>query len=438
MSGEESIRNLQGLLLNPVEDLDLEFKGWLSTRDEDAKADIAQALLALANHGGGYLVFGFLEAHGTWIPDEANRPATLADYNTDRINGLVSSYAEPPFHCMVHQVLSSTSGRVYPIVAVPGGSVPIRARRDGPERRHVRQHAYYIRRPGPKSERIQTAQEWDTLIRRCIVSRREALLDDLRAILAGVVNEQPPKSDAERLNEWEAASRARLHQLVIEAGAEDLYRYGTWSFSYALIGDFQAPALADLYRILERVKGNETGWPPWVFIYRDAPRAYEEALESWIRSDDAAHSDFWRVSRTGFAFLLRGYQEDSEGQQEPGTIFDFILPVWRLAECMLHAQRLASALSPETSPQVAIKVTWTGLGGRMLTSWADRHWRLDAGRQAFQDTITTTTASVASEIGDRLPELVRTLTLPLYELFGLFRPPDNLYTEEIKKLRRGG
>ena len=52
--------DLQDLVENPPEVLDVELKDWIDiANDSVAKADIARHLAALANHGGGYLLFGF-------------------------------------------------------------------------------------------------------------------------------------------------------------------------------------------------------------------------------------------------------------------------------------------------------------------------------------------------------------------------------------------
>lgn len=56
-------------------------------------------------------------------------------------------------------------------------------------------------------------------------------------------------------------------------------------------------------------------------------------------------------------FLLRGYQEDSNPNSiEPETIFDLTLPVWRVGECLLNAERLATALTDQ-SASVIISIT---------------------------------------------------------------------------------
>ena len=49
------------LLRNPAEDLSFEIKEWLDLRDNVHKAKLAQAIIALANHGGGALLLGYAQ-----------------------------------------------------------------------------------------------------------------------------------------------------------------------------------------------------------------------------------------------------------------------------------------------------------------------------------------------------------------------------------------
>jgi len=157
-------RRLQALLAYPREDLDIELKGWLDLSSECDKSILAQAILALANSGGGYVLLGFAEEGGGWIPAE-QYPSHLNGYTQDIVNGIVQRYADPPFHCEVYHALHPQSGLLFPIVTVPGGhKVPIRAKRDGPNGEHVRQNTYYIRGLGPTSEPPQFGQEYDELI----------------------------------------------------------------------------------------------------------------------------------------------------------------------------------------------------------------------------------------------------------------------------------
>ena len=146
-------QRLPDLLSNPVEDLDIEIKSWLDPNDAADCASIAKELIALANHGGGYLIIGFDEQEdGSYTPAEP-RPESLNGFNTDAINAIVGRYAEPAFHCTTHLVQHPLLGLEleFPVVRVPGSTTPIRSKRDGPKGQKIKQNCYYIRRPGRKA-----------------------------------------------------------------------------------------------------------------------------------------------------------------------------------------------------------------------------------------------------------------------------------------------
>ena len=52
-------RRLSFLAENPREDLDVELKAWLDLNQREHQADLAKAMLALANHGGGFVLVGY-------------------------------------------------------------------------------------------------------------------------------------------------------------------------------------------------------------------------------------------------------------------------------------------------------------------------------------------------------------------------------------------
>ena len=107
-------RRLADLLINPRETLDVEFKEWLDIAGNgDHQAVLAKALIGLANHGGGFFVFGFAETPSSLVP-ATPRPADLRAYTSDTVNSVVSAYAEPVFHCEV-SIASDPSGAQYPI-----------------------------------------------------------------------------------------------------------------------------------------------------------------------------------------------------------------------------------------------------------------------------------------------------------------------------------
>ncbi len=181
----ETTRRLADLLIDLHETLNVEVKGWLDLNSADHQAKLAKAIIAISNHGGGYLVIGFDEQPGLPATPSHPRPASLATYSHDRVNGIVEKYLEPAVHCEVHHV-RAPDGADYPLIEIPGGHrIPIMAKRDGPSGGELRQRAVYIRRPGPKSEEPRTAQEMSMLFDRCFSNRWDEITDLIRSLLAG-------------------------------------------------------------------------------------------------------------------------------------------------------------------------------------------------------------------------------------------------------------
>lgn len=458
--GSDILLRLRDLVDSPRESPNTEVKGWLDLNSNLDKANLAHAILALANYGGGYVLIGFIETNGQWEPSYS-RPANLDLFSQDVVNGVVQKYAEPPFHCDVYLIKRPSDQFTYPVIGVPGGhTVPIRAARSGPGQKHVQQYQYYTRSPGPSSSPIASAREWDDVISRCIRNKREELIDNFRELLFGHTS-QIEQADLQQeqggiakdsFDMWIEESLERWQSLVSERlkGEEpSRFHHGIWWVAYRILDEFSEPSLKELMECLREVKGRESGWPPWLLPRRQGiePFPYNGSIECCLfeksteNSDifqDAAHSDFWKASPSGMMFLVRGYQEDGLHAQErdisPGTIFDLTLPVWRVGECLLHAGRLGQKLVGENS-SVEIKIHWEGLSGRKLETWANPHRMLFEGHVSHQNSITTKTKVESGSITSNLPEVVQALTSPLYEIFDFFSPPPEMYHEELGKMR---
>ena len=448
MSTEINRARLADLLVDPQEDLNCEFKNWLDFQKTHDKAVLAKAALALANHGGGFIVLGFEESDGVLV-EAQNRPEALDQYSQDRINGIIQRYCDPHFHCAVNQVENSDNA-VFPVITIPGGHrVPVRACRGSPDGKTVQINAIYVRKSGPCSECPNSAQDWDDLLARCLRNRRDELLDHMRDLLDGVVPQASLLEEQGCLEKWSEESFQRWGTLVnqLPNSAEARFAHGHYNFAYEIVGESRQIASAKLPSVLQESEVHHTGWPPFWYPTREEIEPYlkDGAVECWLGRDprappDVAHSDFWRISPNGLAFLLRGYQEDGIDPQEvgrpelePGTILDVTLPVWRVGEALLHAERLARNLfnGPTTIRFVA---EYTGLNGRFLESLDFK--RVFRDHQASrEESIKLSTHVDAQTIGPNLPEIVHPFLSPLYALFGFFELPMRLVVEELAQMR---
>ena len=139
--------DLNDLIEIPRETLEIELKKWLDLSEPVVRANIARHLAALANYGGGYLVFGFEDD----LTREQKRPPSLDSYNRDTFTAIIKRYLTPTFQCEVLIVLAG-NGEEFPVIRVPGhGRVPISAKADGPNNDKGRIQGivagtYYIRK----------------------------------------------------------------------------------------------------------------------------------------------------------------------------------------------------------------------------------------------------------------------------------------------------
>jgi hypothetical protein len=217
------------------------------------------------------------------------------------------------------------------------------------------------------------------------------------------------------------------------------YPHGWWSCSYTVSPIESPPSLAQLRQILQEIKGHETGWPVWLSLDTTpemTPHVVDDVIECWLR--DTEDADYWRADPKGHMFLLRRLQEDTGEMQgvEPGTVLDVTLPVWRTGECLLHAARLAARVGAQ---HVELAMTWHGLEGRELRTIASPRRRapLFPGRVSHENEVRTTIGTVAAGISDTLPELVQSLTAPLYARFNFFEPASEFYVAEVGQMRKG-
>ena len=440
--------DLDDLINEPREAMDVEVKEWLDLNDNDHRAALAKEIIALANHGGGYIVIGFKElADGTFEPARP-RPDTLDAWSQDAIQAIVAKYVDPGVQCRVFH-RTATSGEKHSVIAIPGGHrIPVRAKAGSPDGKRLVANRVYIRRPGPNSEEPRTAEEWDRFLERCLQNRQAELLDAMRSIMAGVIPTSAPMTPT-RLDqltgfEQQAAARWEARIAPLSKDAPPRFNHGHYDVGFAIDGDFDRVSLAELRDVIQSAVRNHSGWPPFLTINRSpfTPKPVDGAVECWIGPDTdgtydrPAHHDFWRISPEGLLFTRRGYPEDGgiKGVQ-PGTSFDITMPTWRLGEAILEAGYIAQALDAGDANLIC-HARWTGLAGRTLVSRGNPNRLLLQGHRTTQGSYEATKTVTVSALPAALPEVVFALLMPLYELFDFFKLPKRLVEEELAEMRR--
>lgn len=356
-------RRLQDLLAYPREDLAIELKGWLDLRSEEDKANLAHAILALANHGGGYIILGFQEVAGTWAPQKSRPPGpkSEAPQSAHEWDELISRSVRAAKEELIEGIRNLLSG------------VPLAT-------------------PASAIGEATTQDKLDTWI--------QESMKRLRALVAEKLPDEKPSRYEHGV--WHVAYR------VVS------------TFPKPSLTDL----LTFLRNVKGHETGWPPWWVPT--NPKLAPYVYNGTVECWLRENtfgDPAHSDFWRSAPKVMMYLLRGYQEDSVPQSlPPGTIFDLTIPVWEVGACLLHAERFAKAIR-EQPIAIDFQVTWTGLAGRELTAWSSPRRALSSGRRSRQSEVSSRIQIQSDKISETLTEIVATLTQPLYEIFDFFTAP---------------
>lgn len=447
----QQVQLISDILAEPKESLEVEIKEWLDlSGNKNHRAALAKEIIALANHGGGFLIVGLHEMDDGTYKASSDEPASWKDWSGDSIQSIIARYIDPQFQCKTDITKLPRSDKKVAVINVPGGHrVPARAKSGAPDGKTISPNRIYVRRPGPNSEEPQSAVEWDRLFDQIVKNRRDELLDSMRAIINGVtptfVQEVPPLA-SDSLQEFIETSdkhwKARVRSLPDDSSPR--FPHGYYDCAFEIAGDFSEPSMRDLRDMIRTSHRNHSGWSAFPTLNREpyAPKIVDEAIEFWRGpepdgSTDTPHRhDFWRISPKGLMFTRRGYSEDGlfEGMK-PGVFFDISTPTRRLGDAVMQAVYLASALNV-AGGDVRCIFRFNGLKGRELTTKGNPRRLLMEGYRTEQSSYEAETRAPLHSLPDALPELVDGVLAPLYEHFDFFPLPKKLVEEELADLLR--
>jgi transcriptional regulator with XRE-family HTH domain len=266
--------------------------------------------------------------------------------------------------------------------------------------------------------------------------------------VVGLLDEGERKEGAQGAFVQEAFARWRDLTKSLPENSPARFPNGWYRIDYALEGDLIEQELHEFKEQLRKAVVPYTGWPLFLFSGRPEWDPYEQngAIECWIKpaeagvdrvlADDPAHCDFWRAAPTGRAFIIRGYQEDSQDTFAAHSIFDTTLPTWRLGEAAMHAKNLADQLAEDPDKvTVRLRVLYTGLSGRVLRAWGNPLADLMIeGGAARSDEALLETSIPAKEIENNLAHYLHPLIASLFERFGVTGLSIDRVKAELEKM----
>ena len=383
------------------EDLDIEFKRSLPLGEKTGKAKLAKEICALANHGGGWIVLG--------REDDGSYPAALAKdlsgVNQDTINQIASAYLQPAPHCSVRWMKpNEVAFDVLVIWVSPLGVSPVCGAKNGPNGQGggtvgIVRGVHYIRKAGPVSAPIESPDEWQTVIRRCVLSDKTTLLAALTTMLerpiANPEDEEESALDADfnhMIAFWkDEASRNRY--------AVDLSK-NFICYGFKLV-NAEPVTTSQITDCLERRPADTRGDRQFFdnqYNSRCRPVVIEVAgtdgLEVRATSDDFDLRFAWRVSEALSGVEVISYWEDTAWIK--GAVEDRSSRTWERGKAIWITQQIAYCHNFlemvkhiadffEYDGAIRLRVLFSGLKGRSLGSPDSAvHYSMDY--EAHQDT----------------------------------------------------
>ena len=427
---------------------------------------IVKAALALRNRNGGYFAIGFDDS--TLLPDVGHEPANIRDaFHLDKIQGYVSRYSSELFEIGVG--FSQRDGIDHPVIAVPSGvRTPVATKRtliDG-TKTLIRHGAIYFRTlaaNGTPSTAEARPEDWREIVEICFDNREAdvgrflrrqlggadsaALMTALREIGFAGTNSPPPPTLRDNalafLEDGERRFQAALQARTLDAAGQRLVDAGSWSIAL-VIEPSHTDARPDRTFASTIAASNPklTGWPVWLDSSASAnsenrPIVRDHALESLIISVSPGwsnHLDFSRLDPKGEFYLRRILQDDAVDRVTPGTVFDPLLMILRVAEAIAVGISFARALGWD-SEKLALASHFDGQSCLVATSnsWANPEVSVGPGT-AHDDTVTTFVELSLDTPLSAIAPFVEQATLDLFVVFDGHSVPSRSVEEWVRRL----
>jgi hypothetical protein len=459
---ENDSSRIRDLVNRPSESLSVELKRWIDPASHEGMSKIVRAVLALRNHGGGYLIVGF--DNETLQPDvEHVLTDVQATFHIDKIQGLISRFSSDPFEIAVE--FPVREGQVYPVIVVPPGvKTPVASKSDlfnGTSKLIATDDVYVrsLRANNTPSTTKAGWKDWPTIVEVCFDNREADIGRFLRRHLSGLKSEtvrefaavmakgmEPETSVEDLLKEYLQEGTERF-QKVNDERAVNLPAHGTWEVGLLILGNVPAhSANRQFLNLLDSSNPDYTGWPVWLdsrgFTDDNArPYVFDGVWEAFIASVGTGlidHVDFMRLDPRGRFYLRRALQDDiSDRSQspEPLKVLDFGLPVIRSAEAIAVGIAFAKAMGCDAENTVlSFAFRWTRLRGRELGSWAQPGRYVSPGRKAYQDEVVVFVNVPLDTPLSALSEYVNQVVQPLYEVFDGFTLSKDVVEDLTRRL----
>jgi len=213
--------------------------------------------------------------------------------------------------------------------------------------------------------------------------------------------------------------------------------------SQVLVDDHRMWDARQLLEAASRAELPNTGWPVGIVLTGDQrPTPTTRGITARVSHyGRAPWDDYWELDTHGGYFFTRRFEEDDEpvgyvsssGHPERPMWYD--LRIWRVAEVFLHSAALCAALGIPPNEPYQLSVTHRGLRGReFAVSQVGRFVR--RGQLAADDVSEWAAEVTQDRIAAALPDLVSSVTAPLFALFDFAAVGPGVFQAELDAFLR--
>lgn len=346
------------------ESRDVDYKGAMAWDTKAGKASccgVVKDILAMANSGGGLIIFGVDE-----LPDKSFRrsgvPASmLPSWETTRVNTFVQTYADPPINVLVRRF--TDHGLTFIALDVPPfPNVPHICVTDYPK--ELTRFALYVRTANNESAPIGSSADFNAIIEQAVRNRGNLLLESMRSILVGA-NITPTISDGERFAQQlhDAQQRAQESyptELPTFAGV----REASWWPARFVEKRFPLDALPT---VVQKAHVDYRGWPfLWYSPGHYDPVALQDGIECAVPGISYPFT-YWQLRQSGL-FYHREVMPEARiayDKENDSLSVDVQLTMVHVAEAIDCLVRMGEALGL-ASEDVTLRLCLVGVKGAAL------------------------------------------------------------------------
>ncbi len=364
---------------------------WDTKAGKASCCGVVKDILAMANSGGGLIIFGVDELLDKSFRRSGVPSDMLSSWETTRVNNFVQTYADPPINVLMRRL--TDNGLTFIALDVPSfPTVPHICINGYPD--VLIRFALYVRTANNASEPIGSSADFHVIIEQAVRNRGNMLMESMRSILVGA-NLTPTISDDEQF----AQQLQEVQERMTDSYPADWptaftsFREASWWPARFEATRFPLDALTS---VVQKAHIDYHGWPfLWYSPGHFDPVALQDAIECVVLPGRVVSHPFtyWQLRQSGLFYHKEVMPEalDAYNNENSSLSVDIQITTVYVAEAIDCMVRMGDALGL-ASEEVTLRLCLVNVKGAALQT---RRGLLSARYQtALPDVVHESTRSI--------------------------------------------